>query len=56
MPKWKVEWVRSNLDAMIRKDDTGRRPTLKSRKSTLKKKKTKAVIEEVAEDEEMDMS
>jgi hypothetical protein len=68
VPKWKVEWVRSNLDSMIRKDDTGRRATLKSRKSTLKKKKNTNVIEQAAEiranqaieeaeeDDDMDMS
>ena len=58
MPKWKVERVRKDIQekVMITKDDTGRRKSITKRKSTLRKKKTQAAIEEVEEEEEVDMS
>lgn len=57
VPAWKVEWVRSNLEHMIGKEDKGgRKSTIKARKSMAKKAQTNATIVEEEESEECDMS
>ena len=43
VPKWKVEWVRENLETMIGKDDSAARKKTLKKRATYKKIKSTAV-------------
>lgn len=55
VPKWKVEWVRENLDSMIGKDDKGRKTNIGSPLGKRKSLKKKSMVIEDS-DEDVDLS